>query len=586
MVKKTGIVSIFIFLISFTTLLASDYSIPEIRVEVTISEDGIVEIHEHRTYRFEGSFSWADYRLPKEGFTEIRNIRVSEGNQSYINENTETQGTFSVSETGKSVVIKWHYSAVDTVRTFTLSYELTDAISVGPQWAEFFWNYVGAGRDKSNDTVQIQVNLPADVPSDSLYTWSRQTTANLARNIENGRFIIHADQVPRNESIRVRTLFPTGVLNENMVSVTDPKLSLELVQQQELEYLERIEQEAEREAFYSAITPGITVLLILISLGVYYYLYQRYGKRHKTGTISDQHTIVIPDNTPPALVGRLLSFNNTSGNHIAATLFDLARRGWFTIEENKKEKTGFFSTESTEYVVKRTGNTPEAELQPWEKQIVDFAEQRIAQGKTTFSKMFKGTESAVSTWYRKWGKSVKETFDEKNWIDTKSYHGLFWNVGFQIILTIIGIWLLVYGGDLAFMAIFCSGIMTLLSFAIIRRTKEGEETYRRWKAYLNGLKNADKRTIRMETVDRHFIYATAFGLSKNQINTLIESTDQTTANLFPWIVLMSGSAQTPASVASSLSALAATGSASFGGTSGGSGASTGSAGGGATGGAG
>jgi hypothetical protein len=45
------------------TALASDYQIPGIEIEVEISEDGTLSVNEHRTYVFDGAFSWADYRL-------------------------------------------------------------------------------------------------------------------------------------------------------------------------------------------------------------------------------------------------------------------------------------------------------------------------------------------------------------------------------------------------------------------------------------------------------------------------------------------------------------------------------------------
>ena len=586
MIYKSGLLTLIIVLISVFTLLAANYSIPEIDIQVTISDDGMVEISESRTYVFDGAFSWADYRLPKSGFSEIRNIRVSENNQDYINDNSEQQGTFNVSDNGNSLVIKWHYSAENETRTFTITYELSGAISVGPEWSEFYWNYVGSGRDKSNDTVTLQIDLPEGVSADSLYMWSREISGNLTENIATGRFQLQAEQVSRNEAVQVRTLFPTALFNENEVSVTDPGLTLESIIQEEREYLERREREAERAAFFESITQGATLLLILISFGVYYYLYQRYGKRYKTGTISEQHTIMIPDDTPPALVGRLMSWNNTSCNHLAATFFDLARRGWFKIEENKKEKTGFFSIESTEYIVSRTDSNPDEIPEEWEMKIIDFAEKRIAGGKQAYSEIFKGSESEVYKWYAKWTKKLKEAYDNKDWVDQHSYRGMYINIGIQFVFIVLSLLLFIYGSDIAFAALLFTFLMFPLSMTIIRRTQKGEEMHSRWKAYRNGLRNADKRTIRMEMLDRHFIYAMALGLTKNQINTLIEESDETSANIFPWIVLMPGSSTTPASVAESLSTLAASGSSSFGGTSGGSGASTGSAGGGATGGAG
>jgi uncharacterized membrane protein len=91
----------------------------------------------------------------------------------------------------------------------------------------------------------------------------------------------------------------------------------------------------------------------------------------------------------------------------------------------------------------------------------------------------------------------------------------------------------------------------------------------------------------MEYLDRHFIYATALHLGKKQIETLLDSTNQSAHSIIPWIILTQGSTSSAASVASSISTLAATGSTSFSGsTAAGSGASVGAAGGGASSGAG
>jgi uncharacterized membrane protein len=157
----------------------------------------------------------------------------------------------------------------------------------------------------------------------------------------------------------------------------------------------------------------------------------------------------------------------------------------------------------------------------------------------------------------------------------------------QFIPLAIAIFFLVYGNTgIAIIGLLITVAMMIASAAIIRRTPEGESVYKRWMAYKKGLKNADERTVRMEMLDRHFIYAVAFHLSQSKIKTLVEQSDNNFAVMFPWIVLMSGSTSSPASVASSIGALASTGAATATSVGGGSGASAGAAGGGAGGGAG
>jgi uncharacterized membrane protein len=583
---KRTLLTLFFFLLSISPVFAQDYSMPEVNIRATIQEDGTVFIEESRTYNYNGSFSWADYRLPKDGFTEIRNIRVSEADTDYINENSEEPGTFSVSESDEIIEIKWHYSAENEERTFTLSYELANTVSIGPEYSEFFWTFVGEGRSKVIGSSEITVQLPNQVNTDSLYSWNYSSAPDSEVIESESAFTLTSGRVNRNQNLAIRALFPTSVLQENLIEISDPNLDLDEIIQEEAEYDAMLKEQAERDEFFAEISLPISILLSVLSLGIFYFLYQKYGKRHSTNTISNRETVVIPDKTPPAIIGRLMSSRHSTSQHLVATLFDLARRGWFNIEEKEKESS-FWSSGKSEFVISISKEQPDEHLPKWEKMIVDFTTERVRSGKNTFDKLFQSSGSKVAKWFSLWKKEVKTVFDEKEWIDQKSYTGVWTNVAAQFVIDAAAIVLFILGGPAAFIALFTSFIFMFASAAIIRRTKNGEETYQRWKAYRDGLKNADERTLRMEILDLHFIYATALHLSKKELNTLIESSyDSNNSRHFPWIVLMSGSSHTPATVASSISTLAATSSASFTGTTGGSGASTGSAGGGATGGAG
>jgi uncharacterized membrane protein len=565
-------------------IIASDYSLPDIRIDIEITPLGVVHIAEHRTYYFEGSFSWADYRLPKKGFTEIQNIRVLENGEPYINDNSESPGTFSVSENDRDLIIKWHYRAEDESRTFTVSYELTEVLSVGPDFTEFFWNYLGAGRDKNTDVLDISISFPDGISTDSLHVWSRGFEPVSIDHVNSGLYV-SAEMIPRDQSIQIRSLFPASVLDQLMVPINTPELTLEQVIQEEETVARERQEQRERDELYASITPTLTLLICLISFAVFILLYHRYGKRHTSGSVSTRETIMIPGRIKPAIIGRLMMQRHTSIQHVSATLFDLARRGWFTIHEVKKEKS-WFSSDENEFRIKYTDPIPDDSLEDWEKDLFEFIKRRIISGHDTLEKLFKSSDSSVSGWFSSWKKDIKAVFDKMEWIDKNSYKGVYLNIAIQFILLISSITLALLGTALAIAGVVIVCMMMAGSFLIIRRTQTGEEVYQRWKAYINGLKNADKRTIRMDMLDRHFIYATAFHLSENQIKKVIESAEDQNIILFPWIYLMAGSTHTPASVAGSMAKLPASGSSSFSGTSGGTGATMGSAGGGATGGAG
>ncbi|MDZ7719382.1 MAG: DUF2207 domain-containing protein [Balneolaceae bacterium] len=565
-----------------------EYQIPDIEVDVEILEDGIVQISEHRTYQFQGSYSWADYRLPKNGFAEIRNIQVLEQDRYFVNENSEEAGTFSVSDDDDSIVIRWNYNAVDTTRTFSIIYELTDALSIGPEWTEFFWNYIASGREKPTENLNIQISLPQQISTDSLHTWIRSESTQIESTQQPGHFSISADEITTDQSLQVRSVFPTQIFDESAVSITNPDLSLEWIQNDEKAYIAEQQRIEERNAYYESITPEIIILICVVSIAVFLLFYRKYGTRFSTSTISDRETVLIPDSTPPAIIGQLFGMGTATGNHLSATIFDLARRGWFKIQEEKKEKEGFFSSEEVYFKIKKSEPQPDNTLPKWEQMIVDHLNQQISRGIDRFNKLFENSDDFdMSKWFSEWKKEVKKVYDEKNWIDQKSTKGVIYNFIAQFILTAISFVFMIYGATgIAIIGLIFTSLMSFASFFIKRRTREGEQTYKRWKAYRDGLKNADKRTIQMEMMDRHFVYAMALSLSGNQIESLVKQVDGRSETIFPWIVLMPGSNHTPASVASTVSALAASSSSTFSGTAGGAGATAGSAGGGASGGAG
>lgn len=568
---------------------ANDYSIPTIEVDVTVRDDGTIQIVEYRTYVFDGDFSWADYRLPKSGYSEIDSIRVSENGRNYINANNEENGTFSVSESDKAFTVKWHYSAENTTKKFKISYILDGAMMVGPEFTEFLWSYLASGREKSTNTFNLSFRLPANVSQDSLYTFTRSKSDEFSFNYLPNGYNASVMDISRRQSARIRTLFPTSLFDAKSISITAPDLTLEGVLDSEEEYREELQEAAEWEEFINSIALEATILLCLISILIFVLLYRKYGARHSTSSLSTRETLVIPSQQPPAIIGRLMTSQQTSSNHLVATLFNLARLGWFTISEEESEDAGWLSSKESKFRVALTDNDkePDDSLLRHEEMVLDFAKQRIAGGDDTFDELFKGTDSDVPKWYRKWQKQVKEEFEEKKWIDKNSYVGVTINFLLQTLLVIASVVLLVNGGPLALAALVCSVLLAIASLFIIRRTPEGQEVHSRWKAYADGLKNADERTIRMEMLDRHFIYATALHLGKKQLETLLDSTHDPANSVIPWIILMNGSSMNAASVATSISTLAATGSTSFTGATGaGTGASVGVAGGGASGGAG
>ncbi len=579
MSTRTLTISILLILISFLSTSAKSYEIPDVRVEVTIKKDGTVHITEHLTYVFDGSFSWAEYQIPRQGFSTINDIQILENGKSYINKNTEVPGTFNVSKNDKAIKLRWYYSAEDEKRTFTVSYVLKDALTIGPQWSQFFWNFLSDNRAKATNQLDITIQLPKSVSVDSLYGWIRGPKGqfNLQKSV--GVFTVDASNINDDEFAKVRTVFPTEVLNKSQTSITDEGFSLDQAQKEEQTYQEQRDQQIQRQKYLSDLWETLNYVIILLSILVFYLLYQKYGKRHSTSRFSSTETIMIPGQLRPAAIGWLLQGRNITSNLLMATVLDLARAGYFNIQEEPPEE-GFLADDKPTFSIERTAKQLQEELQGWEKQIISFVEQRIEDNHQKIHEIFKGTNSEVSSWFTKWKNSFKEYAFDQGWIDKQSYTGCYWNIAVQSLLLVASIPALMYAGPAGLVALFVTMFALIFSFLIIRRTSKGEEIYHQWSNYKKGLENAKEHSISSDKLDKNFIYGLALGLGEQELEDII-ATNADGIPVIAWIAF-SPNTSSMASVASSFSTLGATGATSFPGTSGGAGASASAAGGGAS----
>ncbi|WP_138429285.1 DUF2207 domain-containing protein [Fodinibius saliphilus] len=574
------LLSILVCCLGFVNSYSKEYEIPHIESVVTINSDGTVQITEHLTYEFDGDFSWAEYELPRRGFTDITDIRISENGHHYINENSGAPGSFSVDKNDKSIILKWFYDAEDEQRTFTISYTLKGALTVGPEWAQFFWNFLSDDRDKSTDQLIAKILLPQKTTLDSLYVWSRGPKDQLVLQKSTGSYKATATDVDDNDFAKVRTVFPTKLLNNSLVEITDQEFTLSQAQQEEQRYQQKLIKQRKQDAYLDALWEKLIYLFIVLSIGSSYYFYNRYGKRHSTSHLPSAETIVIPGRLRPATVGWLLHGRNISSSLLMSTVLDLARSGYFKLQEEDPED-GFLSDNKPTFSISRTGKTLDTTVKKWEEQLVNFIEERIRKDdKRKLHTIFKGSNSTVSSWFNNWEKSFKTYCTNKGWIDQESYTGLYWNLSIQSLLMGLSVAALIFTGPEALASLVITFLAFIFSFAIVRRTPKGEEVYKRWKNYEKGLKNAKDHNISSEKLDKHFIYALAFGLQEKQLKPII-TTDSEVVPVFAWIVFSSNSTSA-ADVASSFSALSATGGTAFPGAAGGVGASTSTAGGGAS----
>lgn len=581
------VILLLVFCIGITeSAVSKSFTIPEIRVEVAVQSDGTVRITEYRTYVFEGTYTWADYRLPFREFSAIKDVRISEDGNPFINENSEEPGTFLVQQSDNQIRVKWFYNAENESRTFAVSYTLEDAIVIGPEWSQFFWNYVSSEREKDTDSLFIEMTLPRPVGADSVYSWKRGPQQKIEMNNSREGYAVKAINIESYESVKIRSVFPSTVFNDN-ITATDSTFSLSWAQSDEASFREKQAIRAAQNKKYAQYGKQLTIIICLFSIAVFVLLYQKYGKRHSARGVSSTETIMIPGRLKPAVAGWLLNNRHISSGLLMATLLDLARRNYFVIKEQEPEEK-LFGGEKEVFTIVKSSTEPSDDLTGWEASLAEFVNRQIEDSNHRIDELFASGSSKSTKWFSSWKDELKTYCESMGWFDDKSYKGIYINLGLQIPLLALAILATVWTGPVGIIAISTVTIFLIASAGIIRRTEKGELAYKKWKAYREGLQNAGNHSISSDHLDKHFIYATAFGLSGKHIKTIFNQCDSNDV-VFAWFIFSSATSHSPANFANTFSTLSASGKSSFPGVSSGvsgAGASAGAAGGGASGGAG
>lgn len=249
------------------------------------------------------------------------------------------------------------------------------------------------------------------------------------------------------------------------------------------------------------------------------------------------------------------------------------------------EAQKWLSSEKKVFTIESPKDQPGDDLTPWESDLRSFVKEQIADGNNRIDKLFSASSYKASKWFSSWKTKLNSSCKTHGWYDPASYTGAYANAAAQLPLLAASVLATVWAGPIGVIGIAIATICLVASFGIIRRTPEGERTYHQWKAYRDGLKNADNHAVEREVLDRHFIYGISFGLSKTEIESIFKRCDAS-AIAFYWFIFHGNSHHSASEIAGTFSTLGASGAAAFPGAAGGAGAAAGAAGGGAAGGAG
>jgi uncharacterized membrane protein len=532
-----------------SALADKSYTISQAAVNVTVARTGEVLMREDLTFSFDGFFTGAYRDIPLAQGQTAQDIEVSEGATAYAPGGNTTLGSsdapgkFGVVRLPQGLRIVWHYQQDGGRRTFTLRYRLRgvviahdDAVEVAPQVWGSQWQF---------GLQLLYANVRAAGALQGTRAWIEPAWLDHRLSVGRSDVLSVVDDVPSKHSVTLRVLYPTSALAANAPyarRVHDDIVPATVAREQ------RAEASAERDRRQLDDTlhhPWAWIigaaLLAIIPAGLLGGVgYWRFGREHPTGTAA-KYVHEPPDDLPPALVPSLLAQHVVAGgDQMAATLFELVRRGRYKMTPVTREESTLLGLHHKEVDdVDLTRGDESVGLNPVEKPIAAIFDKLTEAGPAALSQV-QQTVKGMSTSDREWFHSRSEAFQSavKNQARQRQFWGgqgmvMKW-IAFVVFL-LLGAGFLVLGiagladpplvrQDLILTAIGAAlalnAIVVLLLRASVWRRREpklqasaeGWEAFRR---YLNDFPRlADKPADTLPLWESYLVYGISFGIAE------------------------------------------------------------------------
>jgi uncharacterized membrane protein len=560
--------------LSSSTVIAKSYQVTHVEIDARLRPDGSMDVSESRTYRFDGSFTFAYRDLPSGEAVTFDDFEVLEGGRPYRLTGSEEPGTFNISREPGRIRVTWFYRASDEYRTFEFRYHARDAVSRHEDAAVLYFKFVSEEWDIPQQNISLGITPPEPLTAGGINEWLHGPLWAESEITHDGRILAQCRHLPSQTYLEVRALYPPDAFPQTRPAAGSVRQQILAEEAAWAEQANRQREAAIRQ--WAARDQRIRIgKWIMVGIGLAgllgsWWIFKEYRRMPELPRFLEM-TSEFPEKIPPALVGYLLNSRQVSGPALVGTMLDLARRGFVALREERVGKRSIWggTKERPEYYwdLNRTYRDQNAsDLLDYENALLGFVFDDLAEGADSISiEAVKKKRSKFTRFFKEWKKDVEETGKKRGWFDMTSIRGMYYSLalaGVLLALTaasafFIGIWAMILGA--------ASVIVMVLSFLIPHRTLEGETKARHWKAVKKYLKTHEFRSADrgdfLARIPDYLVYGVVLGLSTKFYEEMAAGIPEGEHGIyFPWYAVHGPAVGgfSPASFGAAFSAMVAT----------------------------
>ncbi|MGB4593109.1 MAG: DUF2207 domain-containing protein, partial [Coriobacteriia bacterium] len=403
-----------------TSAQAKSYTMPSVAIETYVEPTGDVRVVESRTFDFNGSFSWVQWKMLMADSTglEVLSVKGPTGDYSYVQTEDQGPGTYTFWDDGSAVYLKLFHGTTDAQATFVIEYRALGAAKRYSDTAELYWQFIGDESEVGVGSARINIHLPGEYAADDIKAWAHGPLTGTVYPRDGGFVEVAIDDLPPSTFVEPRVLFPADGLSQATL-IDSPRRDEVLAE--ESAWAEQANQER-RDAQVTAVwSYGLGLGVPLLSLLGAFVLWWKHG-RERTSSYPGGYYRELPADLAPAIVGALWRFGTIGDAETVATLMDLSNRGVITVEPETETTHSLFGAK-TETTYRMTLDSSKWDtLRPFEQQLMSFLFTTIANGETlTIAELnaeAKSRPQTFATGMTDWRNSVSAEADRQGFFET------------------------------------------------------------------------------------------------------------------------------------------------------------------------
>lgn len=415
--------------------------------------------------------------------------------------------------------------------SFEYQYTIQGVITAYSDIAELNWrlfDYMEATVESS----EVNIHFPSNThPVDDFYVFGHGLSKGTINMISNNQVQILTDQIKTTDFLEFRVLAPKDIFPNirNANIVIHESMNLEAL----VAYEQQLANETNFRIFMAQVLLGGSVVVALLMAYVTYYVYKKYDKEY-TPAFQAKYFRDLPSTETPAEVSYLFHMQKINDEDVTATLLDLIRRKFATIEYFGQDTT----SKDADFTLKWDTSKDTKELLPHEIHLLRWFFQVVGNGNMVTTKQIEAFGKKGITQAERFQKEAREfvqkakaTASKHDYFEKTLSAGKSKAAAFVAIPVIFGILSFLIGSMLVveFMIPIIVSISITVGYTIYvgqikKRSVNGNELFAKWNAFKNFLLDFGNMTdypMPSVIVWEHYItYATSFKIADKVMDQL------------------------------------------------------------------